>query len=59
MSEDATIWQQIAKLSPEDRDRYQNDMVAFGSAMLKEHEDGTVTYVPPDQWPPELKEKSS
>lgn len=35
-----------AKLSQDDRDKYDRDLIAFGNATMKVHDDGTVTYVP-------------
>ena len=49
-----TMREAVAKLSPEDRERYDFDIIAYGNAMLREHEDGSVTYVPMKDWPAHL-----
>ena len=39
------------KMSAEDRERYDNDMIMFGRAVLRELQSGDVVYVPPAEWP--------
>ena len=46
---------QLAKLSPQDRERFDTDMIAFGNAVVLEEADGTVVYVPPERWPKEIR----
>lgn len=45
-----TLRDALSKLTAEDRERYDNDLVLFGRAMVKHLEDGRVVYIPPDQW---------
>ncbi len=37
-------------MSKEDRAKWEFDFAVFGRAMWHEHEDGTVTYLPPEKW---------
>ena len=49
-----TLREALAKLSAEDRKRYEVDFWTFGNAMIHERDDGSVVYVPPKDWPPHL-----
>jgi hypothetical protein len=49
---DRMLAEALTKLSPEDRAKYDEDMAAYGRAVvLVSNEDGSVTYVPPEEWP--------
>lgn len=57
MGQETTLREQLSKLSPADRDKYNFDLAAFGTAMLRELEDGTVVYVSRSEWPPQMQER--
>ena len=40
----------FAKLDREDQRRYQNDLAHYGRAVMCHNDDGSVAYVPPDEW---------
>lgn len=44
------IRENFAKLSPDDQAQYNSDLMLLGSAFIKVSADGSVAYVPPDQW---------
>lgn len=44
-----------AKLSDEDRLKFDRDVVAFGKAAAMLQDDGTAVYLPPEQWDEHLK----
>jgi len=43
-------WKALLKLSASDLDKYNYDLVVYGSACVRELEDGRVIYVPPEDW---------
>lgn len=45
-----TLRDALAQLTPDDLEKYQRDLVAFGRAMVKHLDDGRVVYIPPDEW---------
>ena len=49
-SQSAIMQAMRLRLSPEDREKYDSDMLLFARAVMREKEDGTVVYVPPEQW---------
>lgn len=46
---DQKIKDALAKLSPEDQQRWLDELLLFGSAFIQENEDGTSTFNPASQ----------
>lgn len=40
----------VQLLPPSDQQRYLIDLQAYGFAMVRSNDDGTVTYIPPSVW---------
>ena len=53
----STLREALEKLTPEDREKYNRDLVLFGNAVMKHLDDGRVVYVSADEFYAKLNDK--